>query len=190
MRAVVLVLAALGGCVFPIGIPSARVDGGYTIDHRPTLRAGSHVAGYRLDKDARWDVGGGYTITGASNDPMETTASTSGGYLEAALLRRIESSTRVSLGPGVTLQVPHGTSDAEPGVYLRGGVELFGSGMSSGTSTGRCGAVTGTWFGQTGFGSYVEVAKPLTHDGFAVTIGVSIRLPAFAGIGVGIPYCK
>ena len=186
MRAIVLVLLA-SGCVFPIGVPSARFDGGYTVDRRPTMSIGSHVAGYRLDRDARWDVGAGYTVTAPSTDRM--TPTTSGGYLDGAFLRRIDRFTRVSVGPGVSLQVPSGEDGVQPAVYVRAGVEMFTSGVSSGTSDSRCGSVSGTWFGQTGFGTYVEIAKPMTQDGFAVTAGLTVRLPAFAGIGFAIPFC-
>lgn len=192
MRALIGILVVTTGCVVPLAIPSTRFDGGYTLDHRPTLRVGSHVAGYRLDRDARWDVGAGYTVTAPSNDVtgMRPTTSTSGGYLDAAFLHRVDRSTRVSLGPGVSLQVPSGGSDVAPAVYVRAGVEMFTAGKANVSSSGRCGATTGTWIGQTGFGTYVEVAKPMTQDGFAVTAGLTVRLPAFGGIGIMIPYCK
>jgi hypothetical protein len=188
----IAVAAALSGivtgCIVPIAIPSTRVEGGYTPQGAGSLRVGSHVAGYRLARDPQWDLGAGYTLTTSTFDPMVNRAS--GFYFEGAYLRRIDRSARLSVGPGISMLF-RGDRDALLAVaYARIGVEMFQPVRANVSSDGKCGTTTGTWHGQLGLGAYIDIEKPIGESGVAAVIGVSGRIPSFAGVGFYIPYCK
>jgi hypothetical protein len=196
-----LVLFA-SGCVVPFVVPSARVDSGFTQDHMLSTRIGTHFAGYRLDENAGWDIGGGYAITQTADATAAVPATTkhgatmatgptfaNGGYIEAAWMRRVESFARIGLGPGLALQ-RRDDGTFEHILYLRGSIELFSRAFGSGSGGGKCGVATGVWFGQMGVGTYVDVEKPIDDAGIAVVAGLTVRLPAFAGVALVVPGCK
>jgi hypothetical protein len=189
LRAALAALAVTAtGCLVPLGIPSARIDGGYTPQGAGALRAGTHVVGYRHDESARWDLGAGYSLTTATFDPMVTHAS--GVYLEGSYLHRLDDHARLSLGPGLNLMFRGSAEELVPELYVRAGVEFFAPVHAAVSSSDRCGVAAGTWFGQAAFGAYVDVEKPLGESGVAAVIGLSGRLPAFGGAALVIPYCK
>jgi hypothetical protein len=185
--AVAAIAASAAACIVPIGIPSTRVEGGYTPAGGGSLRVGTHVAGYRLDRDPQWDLGIGYTTT-PTLDPMATRAQ--GVYLEGAYLHQIDRSARLSIGPGIAMMFHGDRDELMPVAYARVGVEMFAPIKANVSSDGKCGTTTGTWFGQFGLGAYVDAQKPIGESGAAVVLGVSGRIPAFGGIGIYIPYCK
>lgn len=191
-----LVAVLATGCIIPIAAPSARIEGGYAMSSnqssRGTIRAGAHVVGNRTDANATWDLGVGYVGTGGGDDRddgMTPVESTHGGYLEGAFLRRIGEHARLSIGPGLQLSQRDGDT-AVPVAYMRTSVELFSPVHQSGSSDDRCGMATGTWHGQMGIGTYVDVQRPLTDGGITVVAGVTLRMPSFAGVAVVIPGCK
>ena len=192
LRVAGLTVAAIvaAGCVAPIGIPALRADGGYSTGGRLGGRVGTHVAGFRLDRDAEWDFGAGYTATAETFEPMLTTPA-QGFYIDGAYLHRLDDNARLGIGPGISMLfrgLDH--EDLVPVGYLRASVEFFGPIHSTGTSSDRCGMSTGTWRGQAGIGAYVDVQKPMTESGLAVVAGLTVRLPALAGVAVFIPGCK
>lgn len=184
------------GCIIPLAAPSARIEGGYAMSSnsssRGTIRAGAHVVGNRTAADATWDLGAGYVGTAGGderNDGMTPVESTHGGYIEGAYLHRIGEHTRLSIGPG--LQVSQRDGDTlVPVAYVRSSVELYSPMHAAGSSSDRCGSATGTWHGQIGLGTYVDVQRPLTDGGITVVAGLTLRMPSFAGVAVVIPGCK
>ena len=183
----IAVLSCLAGCVIPFASPSARVEGGMAMQpgdtSRGMIRAGAHVVGNRLDSDATWDLGAGYV--GTESNTM--TPSSQGGYLEGAYLRRVGRSARIGIGPGVQLVDQGGRFASIP--YLRSSFELFSSVHADGSSSAPCGTAAATWRGQVGFGTFVDVQRPV-EGGVAVVAGLSLRLPAFAGVALVIPGCN
>jgi hypothetical protein len=187
--AVLAVLAALGvlatGCIVPFGAPGTRLDGGYTLDHRLTGRVGAHLLSLRKEADARLDVGAGFALNNAVGGGMTG----NGGYLDAAWTQQVDHATLVSVGPGLNLLDRGGAMVSA--AYLRAGVEFFAGVDGSGTSDDRCGMAFGGALGRTAIGVYADVSRPLTGDGgFAMTAGLSVRLPAFGGFAIVIPGCK
>ncbi len=151
---------------------------------RKTVRAGAHVVGNRIDADASWDLGAGYVAT----ERGEMTDASQGAYLEGSYLRRISPQARLGIGPGVQLVKAGGVF--EPIAYVRGALELYTPVNASGSSSDACGSATGGWYGQLGVGTYIDVQAPLDQrGGLTVIAGLTLRLPAFAGIALVIPHC-
>jgi hypothetical protein len=181
MRAALLLL--LTGCPMAAGVPGSRFDGGVTVDHQLTARLGAHVASFRKDRDASWDLGAG----AAFNAPVGGMTA-SGGYLDAAWSQRVDRSTRLSVGPGLALLGRDGI--VRPVGYLRADLALFAPAEGTSSGQGRCGFGVGYWYGQAALGVYLDVSRPLDGAGVSAVAGLTFRLPALAALGVGIPGCK
>ena len=183
-RASVAVIAALPACIVPYASPATNADAGYMIaagGARPTLRAGTDVVGARRDADARWNLGVGYSGTTST----KMTASVQGIYAEAAYLARVGARERVSIGPGFVAGWRGNGEGFEPITYLRTGFELFGIATSDDVDLGA-GTQTAVR-GQAGVGAYCDVEHAWGDRATAIVVGLSVRLPAFAGVGVAVP---
>lgn len=152
-------------------------------DTRAMIRAGAHVVGNRTDADASWDLGAGYVATSSTM----VTPSSQGGYVEGTYLRRVGHAARLGVGPGVQLVDQGGHFASVP--YVRTSFELFAPVNGSGESSDGCGSSAATFRGQVGFGTFVDVQRPAA-GGLAVVAGLTLRLPAFAGVAFVIPGCK
>jgi hypothetical protein len=75
---------------------------------------------------------------------------------------------------------------------LRIDAEVFHHVSGTFSGSGRCGATSGVMEGLTAIGLYAESGPAVYEDGheWATTIGFTARLPAIAGIALGIPGCK
>ncbi|MCX5742257.1 MAG: hypothetical protein NT062_07155 [Proteobacteria bacterium] len=194
MFARLLLVTLTSGCLIPLASPSARIEGGMAMSThqsaRGTIRAGAHVVGNRTASDATWDLGAGYVGVAPGTDDVDhmPVAGSNGGYLEGSYLRRVGTGARFGIGPGVQLNLrDHAVL---PVGYLRASFELFTPVSASGTESDTCTTVTGTWHGQAGIGTYVDVQRPFAERGVTVVAGLTLRLPAFAGVALVIPGCK
>jgi hypothetical protein len=184
-RLLLAVLLLASGCVIPFAVPGSRFDGGYTLDHRLTGRAGAHLLSLRKERDARLDIGAGVAL-GA---PVSPTMSANGGYLDVAWTQHLDHTTLLSVGPGISLLDVGGALVTAS--YVRAGVELWTPTEGSGTADDSCGVAVGGATGRTAIGVYVDVARPNTAEGgLMATAGISVRLPGVLGVFVGIPGCK
>ena len=109
----------LSGCIVPLAIPSTRIDGGYGSTGQKTLRVGTHVVGYRIGRDASWDLGAGYAVTSSH----EMTPGAQGAYLDATYFQRVDGSSRLGIGPGIAAMFSG--DQVVPTTYVRASFEMF-----------------------------------------------------------------
>jgi hypothetical protein len=168
------------GCIIPA--PAATLDAGELLASngpaRKTLRAGTDVVGWRLDRDAQWNVGAGYNGTTSAG----TTPSVQGVYVQAAYLRRIAASQRLSFGPGFVAGFRGSDAGFAPIPYLHAAYEWFGPVTSGDVDLGS--GTSAVVRGQAGLGAYVDVTRPPDEGGVAIIVGVSLRLPAVVAFGI------
>ena len=199
MRAALL-FVTVAGCAMPIGLPPLRTDLGIGTDRgTPTghVAAGASLVSGQVRENAAVDLGLGYTLDLAFADTPHVLGQ--GMYVDAAWLQS-SPTRRTSLGVrGALLIDGDGETGADGKRHLGGGVmlrvsrEAYQHGRGPWSTTSRCGFGGGYYHGSSAIGVYAESGAqvlPAGRTAWLTTAGLTFRLPAWAGIGVGIPGCK
>lgn len=203
----VIALAApfCSGCIFALAAPPGRADVGpaYVVageDSQMTVRfsTGVHAASF-MKRRVPYDLGVGYVLKSGDREPPPTNAPGQegdlrlhhGGYLEAAYGFQLgpEEWSRAWVGGRGELMGDGGWGMFgrlawESSIY----VEDSGSGgnvksAGGGVAAGRLGL---GFFAESGFQSMPE-GSSRTVDGVMISMGLSVRFPAFAVAGIVWP---
>ena len=202
MRCLLLLVLA-SGCIIPFATPplkgeiggatrigrASRLDDNEQRSGDSSMHAavGSHVASATLSDRQKFDVGAGWTME-KTKDSMSN-----GAYLDTSWFFDRASHARTSVGArGEVRWLDEGHAAA---AKLRIDTELFDTGTRDFTGDDKCGTTSGTLFGTTAIGVFVEAGRvwaPEMSGGNAwvATAGVTVRLPGTAGVWIGIPWCK
>jgi hypothetical protein len=194
----ILVLAAASGCALPYALPPAQVDIGADRAFRadePTafhLAAGVHAASLgpaTIPRSDAVDIGVGYVL-----DRDHQRVRDQGVYGEAAwfFVRR----PHVRLAAGVRGEALFSGAGYGSGAYARLAGELFAQGSGAGevdsSKGGGCNGGSFRWGGVPATGLYVEAGGQHLPDGreaVVATAGLTVRIPAVAGILLLLPGC-
>lgn len=191
------------GCIIPFATPPLKGEiGGATRVGRATridgeeprgasslhAAVGSHVASGTMSGKQKFDVGAGWTME-KTKDSMSN-----GVYLDTSWFIDRENISRTSVGArGEFRWLDQGNAAA---AKLRIDTELFTTGSRDFDNDDSCGNSSGTTFGTTAIGLFVEAGRvwgPEMSGGNAwvATAGVTFRLPTSVGVWIGIPWgCK
>lgn len=186
---------SLGACVLPYAVPPMRVDLGAAHAFRadePTafhFAAGLHTASLgaaTIPKSDVFDIGVGFVL---DHDEGGTRAKGMYGDGEWFLARR----THARLAAGIRGEALFSGPNTGSGAYVRLSGELFaaGSGVGQFQTDDNCSGVF-RWGGVPATGLYVEAGAQHLPDGreaFVTTAGLSLRLPALAGVLLVLPGC-
>ena len=174
--------AALTGCFF--ALPPSRTEVGWaTGDGGPSrtrIATGAHLAS-ATPADVPVEVGVGLLYE--SGDQMSP--STKGPYVDLGLAVLRNEHARLLVGlRGERRWQAH---EMHYGTKLRVDLEMFSHGGGPFSDTGSCGFVSGASAGNTGLGIYAEAgAGWIPGDPtWLATMGITVRLPAVAGIAIG-----
>jgi len=198
-----LLLLFATGCIIPFATPPLKgeIGGGTRIGRATRLddnemrssdsslhaAVGSHVASGTLTGRQKFDVGAGWTME-KTKDSMSN-----GVYLDTSWFIDKASISRTSIGArGEFRWLDEGKAAA---AKLRIDSELYTAGESDFDSESKCGSSSGTHYGTTAIGVFVEAGRvwaPEMSGGNAwiATAGVTVRLPSSVGVWIGIPWCK
>lgn len=192
--AFVLVLFA-SGCIIPFAIPPLKgeVGGASRIGHEDERNSsslhgavGSHLASGTQNPDQRFDVGAGWTFEKTKDDFA------SGVYFDTSVFIDRSRGSRTSVGGrGEFRWVDGGNAVA---AKLRIDTELTWTGQSDFKGDDKCGTTSGTHFGTTAVGLFVEAGRlwgpeMSGGDAWVATAGLTVRLPSAVGVWIGIPGC-
>ena len=192
------------GCIIPFATPplkgeiggatrvgrATRLDGEEQKSGDSSLHAavGAHLASVTMTDKQRFDIGAGWTMESTKEE------TSNGAYLDMSWFIDRASSSRTSIGIRGELRdlnAGHAT-----GAKLRIDAELFRHGKGDFEAEDRCGWMTGTHFGTTAIGVFVEAGRSWAPemsggDAWVATAGITVRLPSTAGVWIGIPWgCK
>jgi hypothetical protein len=183
------VLALLGGC-FPYGLPPLKGElGATTQTNRSTagrVAGGAHLASGTLRRDQPFDIG-----AGAFYEWDEIGTRAKGAYGDVALFVDRGARTRTSLGLRGELRYDE-MSRAGMGAKLRIDHEIYGATTAPYSGADGCSMIVGGAHGTGAIGLYVEAGSawmPDTDRAFVATAGITVRIPATAGLIIGIPGC-
>jgi hypothetical protein len=181
-------LLIASACVIPFAGPPARMDFGAAHafrDDEPTgfhFAIGLHTASLgpeTIPRSDLFDVGLGFTVD-ADHDGTRGKGFYGSG--ELFVLRR----KYFRMGTGLRGEYLFTGANWGSGAYARVSGEFFATGTGSGDSHGNgCSDMVLAWRGVPATGVYVESGAQHLPDGreaFVATAGVSLRLPALAGI--------
>jgi hypothetical protein len=191
----VLPALALGACVLPYAVPPMRADFGAAHAFRadePTafhFAAGLHTASLgpeTIPKSDVFDVGAGFVV---DHDADGTRAK--GIYGDGAWF--LARATHARVAAGVRGEALFSGARWGSGAYARLSAELFSAGGGAGQfhTDDNCSGVY-RWRGVPATGLYVEAGAQHLADGreaFVTTAGVSLRVPALAGVLLVLPGC-
>ena len=192
-----LTLAVMaGGCVLPYAFPPAQVDLGAARAFRadePTafhLAAGVHSASLgpaTIPKSDVVDIGIGYVL-----DHDHKGVRDQGVYGEGSwfFMRR----PHVRMAAGIRGEALLAGTTWGTGAYARLSGEFFGVGAGEGhiNPDNGCGGSIFRWGGVPATGVYVEAGGQHLPDGreaVVATAGVTLRIPAIAGLVLAFPGC-
>lgn len=191
-RLVALLSLLASGCILPYAVPPSRLDfGGAHVMHGGNVfhfAAGVHTAsaGDIVPHSDRFDAGIGVVLNAQQGSLRDH-----GFYLEGDYFLRRREHTRIGLGMRGEYLMDDGAFGS--GLYGRVTLEAFGRGGGGGTGEGNCGSTSFVWRGAPGTALYVEAGGQTLPDGnaaFVSTAGLSIRLPALAGLLFMVPGCS
>lgn len=196
-----VVLAALcSGCVIPFATPPLKGEIGGTTSRyddathaeqmveRSALHAavGAHLASATLTDRPLFDIGAGWTMDSTKS------ATSHGMYVDVSMFIDRYRFSRTSVGARIEkLWIGDRPST---GAKLRIDTELFKTGQGAFDSDDKCGNVSGSRYGTTAIGAFVEAGRSWADqmsggDAWVATAGVTLRLPTTAGVWIGIPGC-
>jgi hypothetical protein len=190
-RLLALLSLLASGCILPYAVPPARLDfGGAHVMHGGNVfhfAAGLHTAsaGEIVPHSDRFDAGIGVVLNAQQGGLRDHGFYAGGDYF----LRRREH-TRIGLGARGEYLIDDGISGG--GLYGRLTLEAFNAGNGGGSGQGNCSATSFAWRGAPGTALYAEAGGQMLPDGrtaFVSTAGLSIRLPAVAGLLFMVPGC-
>jgi hypothetical protein len=200
----VLVLVFASGCIIPFVTPPLKGEiGGATRIGRATrvdemeqrgegsslhAAAGTHLASGTMTDRQKFDVGAGWTF----EKTKDTTSN--GVYLDTSWFIDRASFSRTSVGTRGEVRWL-GDGAKAYAAKLRIDAELFSAGANKFDSEDKCGSSSGTHYGTTAIGVFVEAGRVWAPemsggDAWVATAGITLRLPSSVGVWVGIPWCK
>jgi hypothetical protein len=198
-RALAILSALLPvACVIPFAGPPARLDFGAAHAFRDDEQTAFHFAiGLHtaslgpevIPKSDLFDVGLGFTVDAEHGG---TRAKGFYGSGEWFVLRR----KFFRMGAGLRGEYLFTGPNWGSGAYARVSSEFFAAGTGNGAADSQggdgCGTALLAWRGVPATGVYVESGAQALPDGrqaFVATAGVSLRLPALAGLLIFFPGC-
>jgi hypothetical protein len=182
-------LASAPACVIPLGAPPIRaeVGRGWNRDGAMDRMAiGAHLGSMMPAKELPIEAGLGMTVE-KSTAEMSTRAL--GAYVDLGAVLRKTDHTRFIAGARYEHSESGVTSDT---AKLRVDLELLGHVETSSSDLGECGGSTGGVRGNFGAGLYAEAGHQWfgdRSDGWAATVGITVRLPAVGVFGWANPMC-
>ena len=189
-------LLGAAGCVIPYAVPPMRMDlaGAHRITGEDRnafhFTAGVHAASLgprAISRADTFDVGVGYVVDKDAHGLRDQ-----GLYGEASwfFFRR----EHVRMSAGARGEMLFSGDRTGTGLYARVSSEVFTVGSGSGVSDDdRCSSNAMAWYGVPGTALYAEAGAQHLPDGreaAVVTAGLSLRLPAVAGLLMIVPGCK
>lgn len=190
-------LLVMSGCA--IALPSTRTEVGRTArpDHNGTqVAVGADLASALPTTVSRIEVGAGLIYRTRNESGQGDLNWQKGGYLDLGYAVLNSKNARVIVG---ARGERYGAEGALKVLKLRVDAEVLAHTSGGGAEAGGCSAVIGGSYGNVGLGVFAEAGRAFTlgdemadagASGWVASAGITIRMPAVAGIAIGGRGCS